>query len=164
MSDSSNVHASSAMGDALPTSGRLLGLDYGSKRIGIAVSTPEQNIASPLENYTRQGQESDARRLAAIAKEYAAVGIVVGLPVHMSGHESQKSGEAREFGRWVATVTGLPVCYWDERHTSLMAEAHLLSAELTKKKRKSRMDMVAAVFILQSYLDATDRERGPGAM
>ena len=170
MSDSSDRAADrappgeTAGGASFPREGRLLGLDYGTKRVGIAVSTPEQNIASPLETYTRRSVEDDARHLARVADEYAAVGIVVGLPVHMSGDEGQKAAEARAFGKWAAEVTGLPVCFWDERHTSTMAEQHLLSAELTKRKRKSRIDMVAAVFMLQSFLDAPDRGQPPSAM
>jgi len=162
-SDSGRAH-DAASSEPLPRDGRLLGLDYGTKRIGIAVSTPEQNIASPLENYARRNPQLDAQHLQAVAKEYFAVGLVVGLPVHMSGDEGQKAGEAREFGKWVATTTGLPVCYWDERLTSAMAEQHLLAAELSKKKRKSRMDMLAAVFMLQSFLDAPDRARRPESM
>jgi len=146
----------------LPTKGRLLGLDYGTKRIGIAVSTVEQNIASPLETYARRDSEADAGHLKALAAEYSSVGLVVGLPVHMSGDEGQKANEAREFGRWVGDVTGLPVAYWDERYTSALAEVHLMGAELSKKKRKARIDKLAAQFILQAYLDAEDRRRRPG--
>jgi putative pre-16S rRNA nuclease len=150
-------------GDAPPTSvpaeGRLLGLDYGHVRVGIAVSTPEQNIASPLENYTRGSDDADADFLRHIVDEYRIAGIVVGLPVHMSGDESESSRRAREFGAWVGRVTGLPVAYWDERFTSSMAEAHLMSAQLTKKQRAARRDKLAATFLLQSYLDTDDRDR-----
>ena len=145
-----------------PVQGRLLGLDYGTKRVGIAVSTTEQNIASPLENYTRQTETLDGLHFSKLVKEYSVVGMVVGLPVHLSGEESEKSREAREFGNWVATVTGLPVCFWDERFTSVMAEEYLLSAELSKKKRKNRLDKLASQIMLQSFLDAVDRERIPG--
>jgi putative Holliday junction resolvase len=144
-----------------PVQGRLLGLDYGTKRVGIAVSTHEQNIASPLKNYTRQSEKQDGLLFSKLVKEYSIVGLVVGLPVHLSGNESQKSHETREFGDWVANVTGLPVCFWDERFTSVMAEEHLLSAELSKKKRKNRLDKLASQIMLQSFLDAIDREQIP---
>lgn len=144
---------------SLPTEGRLLGIDYGHVRVGIAVSTPEQNIASPLENYTRGSDDADAEFLRELVDEYRIVGIVVGLPVHMSGDESESSRRAREFGAWVGRVTGLPVAFWDERFTSSMAEAHLMSAQLTKKQRAARRDKLAATFLLQSYLDADDRGR-----
>jgi putative Holliday junction resolvase len=144
-----------------PTTGRLLGLDYGTKRIGIAVSTPSQTIASPVESLTRSGAHADARRLRAIASEYGAAGLVVGLPVHMSGEEGGAARLAREFGVWAAGVTGLPVRFWDERFTSSDAEAHLLGAELSKKKRQQRIDTLAAQIMLQSFLDASDRSRVP---
>ncbi len=145
----------------VPTFGRLLGLDYGTARVGIAVSTPEQNIASPLENYTRQNRDADGRRLVEIVREYDIVGLVVGLPVHMSGDEGQKAIEAREFGQWAGTVTQLPVCYWDERFTSLVAEMHLQQAGLTKKKRKARLDKLSAQIMLQNFLDSEDRSASP---
>ncbi len=155
MSDSSDQQ------QAFPEQGRLLGFDYGTKRVGIAVSTYEQNIASPLENYTRQREEQDGLHFSKLAREYSIVGVVVGLPVHLSGDESEKSREAREFGNWVASVTGLPVCFWDERFTSVMAEEHLMAAELTNKKRKNRLDKLASQIMLQSFLDAVDRELIP---
>ena len=155
------MNDSSDQQQAFPAQGRLLGFDYGTKRVGIAVSTYEQNIASPLENYTRQREEQDGLHFSELAREYSIVGLVVGLPVHLSGEESEKSREARVFGNWVSTVTGLPVCFWDERFTSVMAEEHLLSAELTKKQRKNRLDKLASQIMLQSFLDAVDREQIP---
>ena len=147
-----------------PTEGRLLGIDYGHVRIGVAVSTPEQNIASPLKNYTRGSDAADADFLRQMADEYRAVGIVIGLPVHMSGEESESSRLAREFGAWVGRVTELPITFWDERFTSAMAEAHLLSANLSKKKRGARRDKLAATFLLQSFLDTDDRDRRPASV
>lgn len=148
----------------LPAEGRLLGLDYGEKRLGIAVSTPEQTIASPLENYTRRGDDADARLITQVAEEYCAVGIVVGLPVHMSGEEGKQARRAREFGAFVQQVTGLPVVFWDERFSSKKAEAHLLAAALSRKKRTVRRDKLAAAFLLQSYLDAEDRHAQPASL
>ncbi len=147
-----------------PDDGRLLGIDFGTKRIGVAVSTPEQSISSPLENYTRRSKELDAEFFKKVAADYRAVGIVVGLPVHMSGDESEKSRQARNFGAWLGGVTKLPVRYWDERYTSVIAESYLLEAELTKKKRKAHIDMVAAQIMLQSYLDSDDRDAAPREM
>jgi putative Holliday junction resolvase len=154
---------SSDPGD-FPTQGALLGLDFGTKRIGVAVSTPSQTIASPLENLTRSGLEADARRLRAIAGDYRAVGLVVGLPVHMSGDEGALARQARDFGEWAGRATGLPVRFWDERFSSMAAEAHLLAAELSKKKRQRRLDKLAAQIMLQAYLDAADRNIQPPAM
>lgn len=147
---------------AVPARGTLLGLDYGTKRIGVAVSTPEQTIASPLENYTCRNETEDTALLQRIAREYQAVGVVVGLPVHMSGDEGGKAREARAFGDWVGQVVGLPVVFWDERYSSAMAELYLQQSDLSPKKRKARLDKVAAQVMLQSFLDSDDRQRAPG--
>ena len=141
-----------------------MGLDYGTKRIGIAISNLEQTIAGPLENYTRRGEVPDARHLMKLADEYRVVGLVVGLPVHISGEEGQKAHEAREFGNWLSETTSLPLKYWDERFTSVMAEEYLQAARLSKKKRKARLDKLAAQILLQSFLDAADRDRPPGPL
>ena len=147
-----------------PREGRLLGLDYGTRRVGIAISTPDQTISSPLENYARCSERLDAEHLKRLSDEYRAAGLVVGLPVHMSGEEGRKAAEARRFGEWAAKVTGLPVRFWDERYTSARAEEYLLAADMSRKKRKARLDMLAAQILLQSFLDAKDREQRPGSM
>lgn len=147
-----------------PATGRLLGLDYGTKRFGVAISNDEQSIASPLENRTRQTPEADAAFLLKIAKEYEAVGLVVGLPVHKSGQEGGKAGEARRFGAWAGKATGLPVRYADERYSSLIAEQHLRGASLSDKKLKARLDKVAAQVLLQAYLDSPDRAAPPAPL
>lgn len=146
----------------IPTRGTLLGLDYGTKRIGVAVSTPDQSIASPLENYTRRNPAEDAAFLRRLATEYQAAGLVVGLPVHMSGDEGTKAQEARTFGEWVGTVCGLPVMFGDERYSSAMAELYLQQAEVSRKKQKQRIDKVAAQVMLQAFLDNPDRAAAPG--
>ena len=146
----------------IPHRGRLAGIDFGTVRIGVAVTDPDRVLASPLENYTRRGREADAQYFRRLVAEERIMGFVVGLPVHTSGEESRISREAREFGRWLQELTGLPVEFYDERYSSAQAEAFLLDAELTKKKRKRRLDMVAAQLLLAAYLDATRRgEPGP---
>ncbi len=141
-----------------------MGLDFGTKRIGIAISTPEQTISSPLESYTCRSPEQDGRHLIAFVKGYRVVGLVVGLPVHMSGDQGGKAREARDFGSWVAELTGLPVRFWDERFTSVMADQILQQGNLSKKKRKARRDKLAAQMILQSFLDSEDRDQQPQAL
>ena len=136
----------------------------GTKQLGVAVSNPDQTIASPVENYTRQGLQADTRFLRRLVEEYRPLGIIVGLPVHMSGDEGGKAREARDFGSWIVEITGLPVRYADERFSSFAAEQHLLAAELSKKKRKARLDMLAAQGILQGYLEKTHKAEPPGAM
>jgi len=149
---------------AFPAHGRLLGLDYGTKRLGLALSNAEQTIATPLETWLRRDQRQDEKYLQQKVKEYGVVGLVVGLPVHMSGDEGEKAREARLFGTWAATVTKLPVSYVDERYTTAMADAHLEAAHLGPKKRQSLRDMLAAQILLQGYLDSSRRGEAPGAL
>ena len=133
---------------------RLLGVDYGSVRIGLSVSDAERTIASPLATWSRKGREPDARYFKRLVEEEEIGQIILGLPVHLDGSEGQKAAEARAFGKWLAEVTGLPIVYWDERFTSVEAENFLLGAGLTNKRRKQRRDRVAAQILLQSYVDA----------
>jgi putative Holliday junction resolvase len=139
----------------LPRSGRLAAIDYGTVRLGVAITDPEQRLASPLENYTRRGATVDAKWLLELARAERIVGFVIGLPIHTSGSESQKSGEARKFGQWVGEVTGLPVLFFDERYTTAHAEALLLDADLTKKRRKERLDKLAAQILLTAFLESS---------
>jgi putative Holliday junction resolvase len=145
-------------------SGRLLAFDYGTVRIGLAICDVDQRIASPLATYRRQGRDRDSSFFRALVQTYEASALLVGLPIHLSGHEGQKAVEARAFGRWLRELTGLPVLFWDERFTSVTAEQTLLAAGLTNKRRKARRDRVAAQILLQSYLDAgcpPEMEGGP---
>jgi putative Holliday junction resolvase len=134
--------------------GRLLGVDYGSVRIGLAVSDPDRKLASPLATYTRRDRERDAAYFRELVTREEVGGLVVGLPVHTDGREGQKAREARAFGGWLAATTGLAVVFWDERFTTVEAESALWEAGLTHKKRKERRDRVAAQLLLQAYLDA----------
>jgi putative pre-16S rRNA nuclease len=143
------------MTSELPRTGRLAAIDYGTVRLGVAITDPDQRLASPLENYTRRGEAADAAWLTNLAKIERIVGFVVGLPVHISGDESAKSREARQFGQWVGERTGLPIAFFDERYTSAHAEALLQSAELTKKRRKERLDKLAAQILLAAYLESS---------
>src|SRR5262245_38552100 len=152
------------MSDALPRTGRLAAIDYGSVRMGVAITDPQRRLSSPLANYPRPGQDADPRRLKQLAASERIVGFVVGLPLHISGEESQKSREARQFGQWLAELTGLPVRYFAERYTSAQAEALLLDAELTKKRRKERLDKLAAQILLAAYLESSRGEHPPEAI
>ena len=141
----------------MPSSGRLLGLDFGTRRVGVAVSDFEQRYAAPLGAFARSSAKGDAVALLRFAEENAAVGLVVGLPVHKSGDEGMKAKQAREFGTWAGRATDLPVAWWDERHSSTVAEGYLISAGASEKQRKARLDALAAQIMLQAYLDAPDR-------
>jgi putative Holliday junction resolvase len=140
-----------------PSSGRLLGLDFGTKRVGVAVSDVEQRYAAAVEVIQRSSVKGDTTALIRLAEENLAVGLVVGLPVHKSGDEGAKAKQAREFGTWAGRVTNLPVAYWDERHSSTIAEGHLIGGGVSEKKRKKSLDAIAAQIMLQTYLDAPDR-------
>jgi putative Holliday junction resolvase len=133
--------------------GRVAGIDFGTVRIGIALSDRARRIASPYENYTRRGAEQDARRFRRLVAEEGVTLFVMGLPVHLDGRESEKSAAARQFGRWLAEVTGVPVEYFDERFTSAQAEQLLLDAQMTRKRRKKRLDMLSAQIMLSAYLE-----------
>lgn len=132
--------------------GPLLGIDYGTKRIGLAVCDPDRVIASPLTT-TGNDPGTDAFFADLVARS-KFVGIVVGLPLHANGDESAMSREARTFAKRLGELTKLPFVMWDERCTSAAAEDALFEAQLTRKKRKARVDRVAAQMILQSFIDA----------
>jgi putative Holliday junction resolvase len=144
---------------ALP--GRVAGIDYGTVRIGIAVSDPARTLSSPCATYARAGPDRDARYFRQFAAEERITLFVVGLPVHLDGRESEKSAEARQFGRWLADVTGVPVELFDERFTSRQAEDLLLDAGMTRKRRKGRLDKVAAQVLLAAYLESQARGSQP---
>lgn len=138
----------------LPREGRLAGIDFGTVRIGVAICDPGQILSSPFENYTRRSLDQDAAWFREFVDNELLVGFVVGLPIHLSGDESEKSREAREFGAWLAEITGLPVVFNDERYTSVDAEQQMIAAKLTRKRRKARLDMLAAQTILKTYLES----------
>ncbi len=133
---------------------RILGVDYGTVRIGLAVSDPDRKFAFPLATYERTNRDRDAAYFRKVIEEEEIGQLLIGLPIHLDGRESQKSAEARQFGKWLQEISGLPVAFYDERFTSVEAEGVLWSAGLTHKRRKNRRDRVAAQMILQAYLDA----------
>jgi putative Holliday junction resolvase len=122
-------------------------------------------MASPLEIYTRRNSRLDARYFLQLVQEQRIGLWVVGLPVHLDGRESQKSQEARRFGQWLTQVTALPVEFFDERFSSAQAEELLMAAEFTSKKRKQRLDKLAAQIMLSGYLESqTKGQQEPGAL
>lgn len=144
---------------------RLLAVDYGTVRVGLAVSDPDRKFAFPLEVRTRRSRAEDAVYFRDLVQREDVGTLVVGLPVHTSGHEGAKAAEARAYGAWLAEVTGRPVVFWDERFTTAHAESALWEAGLSHKKRKARRDKVAAQVLLQTYLDAgCPSEEGTGPL
>ncbi|UCE59663.1 MAG: Holliday junction resolvase RuvX [Phycisphaerales bacterium] len=134
---------------------RYLGIDYGSKRIGLAISDPNTGIASPLSTIEVTGglrQHVDA--VAQFLAEYEVDALVVGLPLNMDGIEGGQAKVTMAFGDELSQVTSLPIHYHDERLSSRSAVELLLPAELTRKKKKARLDSVAAQVMLQDFLNA----------
>jgi putative Holliday junction resolvase len=133
---------------------RLLGVDFGTVRIGLAITDTDRIIASPLEIRERQGLDRDAAFFKLLIEREEIGGLVVGLPLHTTGREGTKAAEARAFGAWLTGVTGLPVTFADERFSTAFAESALWQAGLTHKKRKARRDAVAAQVMLQAFIEA----------
>ncbi len=133
---------------------RVLGIDFGTRRVGAAVSDPRRLIATPLEVYQRRDPTQDARHYRALVEEHDVDLIVIGLPLHTGGGESESSRLARGWGDWLGTSTGLPVRYHDERYSTVDADDVMRSSGMKWKNRQSRRDMLAARILLQAYLDA----------
>jgi len=133
---------------------RILGLDLGDKTIGVAVSDPSGLIAQGIGVVARQGGEPDLRKIKEIADQYAVRLIVIGLPRNMNGTLGPQGKKVLAFQRKLQKATGLPVQTWDERLTTAAAEKTLISADLTRARRKKVIDQVAAALILQNFLDA----------
>jgi putative Holliday junction resolvase len=142
---------------------RILGLDFGTRRVGAALSDPARSMAFPLEVYERTSPERDARHYRELVEQNNVGRIVVGLPLHTSGRAGELATLARAFGDWVAAGTGLPVVFFDERYTTSEAEQRLLEAGLKRRKRKTLRDKLAAQIMLQCYLDAGCPETEPEA-
>lgn len=149
-------------GDELPTTGRILAVDLGDVRIGLALSDPQQIVASPLE--TRQVVDADDRgaiadTVATVARERDVVGIVVGLPRSLSGREDRPAQRARSTAADVRERTGLPVRLWDERFSTTEAERVMLGQDASRRDRRQNIDRVAASIILQGVLEAQRHRR-----
>ena len=141
----------------MENSGCVVGVDFGTVRIGLAISDQERRIASPLSNYTRRKERLDAEYFQQLVREERVTLFVVGLPLYPSGDESPKSKEARDFGAWLEKTTGIPVEFHDERLSSKLADDLLAAAPLSPQKRKAKRDMLAAYVILTSWLEKKAR-------
>lgn len=143
--------------------GRLLSLDYGAKRIGVALSDPTGTIASPLDTLTRrQGKRPPWPEIRRLVEAHEVTGFVVGLPLDLAGEEGAWAGEVRAFGAELARRFALPVDWVDERMTSVLAERAVRSVGLKRSAReqKGRIDAAAAALILQAHLDRVRGSRG----
>jgi len=137
--------------------GALIGLDLGSKTIGVAASDPDRRLASGVETVARTNFTADAKRLLALASERTAVGFVLGLPVNMDGSEGPRAQSTRAFARNFAKLTDLPIALWDERLSTAAVERDLIAADVSRKKRAAVIDQHAAAYILQGALDRLAR-------
>ena len=146
-----------SMKDALPE-GRVLGLDYGSRRIGVAVSDPLGFTAQPLPPVIRSGDKKDIEEIGRMAVGLSAASVVLGLPLLMNGEEGAAAARAREFGARIESILNLPVVMWDERLTTVQAERHLVESNLRRERRKELRDSLSAMFLLQSMLDLRNRK------
>ncbi|HZG16862.1 MAG TPA: Holliday junction resolvase RuvX [Candidatus Bathyarchaeia archaeon] len=136
---------------------RIMGLDVGERTIGVAVSDEMGWTAQGVETIQRQSNEKDFTRLQALIQEYQITEIVVGLPKNMNGTIGPSGEICKAFAEKVAARTSLPVHLWDERLTTMAAQKMLIAADVSRQKRKKVIDKMAAVLILQGYLDARSR-------
>lgn len=140
---------------------RVLGLDIGERRIGVAISDPFGNVATPLAVVDAHATMTDASPLANLLRDYDDIGsIVVGLPLSLDGTEGKQASSAKQVGERIAALLGLPAVFVDERLSSAEAHRRMAEAGADSRKRRGSVDMVAAAVILQSYLDA-ESPRGP---
>ena len=137
-----------------------LALDYGERRIGVAICDPQGLTARPLTVITRETREKDLERVRQLAAQFHATLVVIGLPLNMDGTESPGARRARRFGNAIKHNLGLGVELWDERLTTFEADQQMLEAGLSPERRKELRDAVAAAVILQDYLEAQRRAEG----
>jgi putative Holliday junction resolvase len=136
-----------------PERGALVGLDLGTKTIGVAVSDPDRRLATGVETIARKNFTTDAAGLLVIAKERNAAGFVLGLPINMDGSEGPRAQSTRAFARNFAKLTDLAIALWDERLSTSAVERELIGMDVSRAKRAAVIDEHAAIFILQGALD-----------
>jgi len=140
-----------------PQRGALIGLDLGTKTIGVATCDPDRRLATGVETIQRKGFTADAARVLSLAAERNAAGLVLGLPVNMDGSEGPRAQSARAFARNLAKLTDLPIALWDERLSTAAVERDLIAADASRHKRAAVIDQHAAAYILQGALDRLAR-------
>ena len=152
------ILAVSELPSQLPARGALIGLDLGTKRIGVATSDPDRRLASPVETIARRSFALDAARLLALATERKAVGLVLGFPVNMDGSQGPRAQSVRAFARNLLRLTDLPIALWDERLSTAAVERALIAQDVSRARRAKVIDQHAAAFILQGALDRLRRQ------
>jgi putative pre-16S rRNA nuclease len=144
---------------AVPPGTRLLGLDVGTKTIGLALSDTRRVVASPLETIRRRRFGDDAAILFALIDRHGVGGLVVGLPLALAGGDSPRTQSVRQFARNLLALRDLPVLLWDERLSTAAVTREMIAADLSRKRRAEIVDRVAAAYILQGCLDAMGRSQ-----
>jgi len=145
-----------------PARGALIGLDLGTKTIGVAVSNPDRRLATGVETVQRKAFKADAARLLALATERNVVGFVLGLPINMDGSEGPRAQSTRAFARNFAQLTPLAIGLWDERLSTAAVERELIGMDVSRARRAEVIDEHAAIFILQGALDRLTTLRASG--
>ena len=141
----------------LPARGPLIGLDLGTKTIGVAVSDPDRRLAAGVTTVARKAFKADAAAVLALAAERRAIAFVLGLPINMDGSEGPRAQSTRAFARNFAKLTELPIGLWDERLSTAAVERGLIEADMSRARRAEVIDQHAAAFILQGALDRLAR-------
>jgi putative Holliday junction resolvase len=139
--------------EAVPAGARLMGLDVGTKTVGLALSDTRQLIATPLETIRRRRFREDMTRLFALVDSHGVGGLVIGLPLTLAGSDGPRTQSVRQFARNLMEFRDLPVAFWDERLSTAAVTREMIAADLTRKRRGEIVDRVAAAYILQGCLD-----------
>jgi putative Holliday junction resolvase len=143
----------SELRDSVPVGARLMGLDVGTKTIGLALSDTRRIIATPLETIRRRRFSEDMARLSALIDTHGVGGLVIGLPLTLAGTDGPRTQSTRQFTRNLLAIRDLPVVLWDERLSTAAVTREMIAADLTRKRRGAIVDRVAAAYILQGCLD-----------
>jgi putative Holliday junction resolvase len=160
MSEDAAFSDPAAFAASLPLTGTLLGLDLGTRTIGLALSDTRRRIATPLQTIARTKFAVDARTLLAAAEEHAVAGFVIGLPLNMDGSEGPRVQATRAFVRNLRPLTTLPLLFWDERLSTAAVTRTLIEADASRRRRAALVDKMAAAYILQGALDRMARQQG----
>lgn len=142
-----------AFAAALPAGARLIGVDVGTRTLGLALSDITRTIASGLETIRRTKFKADAARLVELVRTHDVGGLVIGLPINLDGSTGPRAQASRAFARLIGPLAGVPVLLWDERMTTVAAERLLIAADTTRKRRAEVIDKMAATLILQGAID-----------
>lgn len=147
------VTDASQFGRLCGPSGRLIGIDAGTKTLGLSLCDARRTIASPMQTIIRRKFKEDAARLLGLAAEHEIKGFVLGFPINLDGSEGPRAQATRALARNINKISGLPILLWDERLTTALAERMLIEADQSRKRRAEVIDKLAATLILQSALD-----------